>query len=100
MIHGMTTSPLALTRLSTLLVASLTGLHAIAAPTSSQEATPSDDAVRTKFSFEGGTASQLFTQLAEPFPDFPVVLGGMAGDFEISGFEAIITEPRTIVELV
>lgn len=53
-----------------------------------------------KFTFGGGTASQLFTQLGMKFPDFPVVLGTQARNFEVPAFEALISEPGTIVDLV
>lgn len=52
------------------------------------------------FTFDGGTASELFAQLADVYPDFSVVIDLSAKNFQINGFEARITRPYTIVELV
>ncbi|MDG2424940.1 MAG: hypothetical protein P8M22_13300 [Phycisphaerales bacterium] len=68
------------------------------AESESSEAIEQDKSIL--FSFAGGTASELFAQLAKKFPDFPVILGQKAQYFEISGFVARISKPGTIVELV
>jgi len=64
-----------------------------------QEATATEP-VRVKFNFEGGTASQLFTQLMEVFPEYSLVVDKDARNFQIDGFDAKITSPNTIVDLV
>ena len=97
MIHVLAKSALALSLLGALPVTN--GLAGPNTPEAAAAATaPAQEPI--KFSFEGGTASQLFSQLAEDFPEFPVVLGKKAKDFEIAGFEAIISEAGTIVDLV
>ena len=97
MIHALTKTSLALTLIAALPVAS-----SIAEPHAPRVAAPAviDAQDPIKFSFEGGTASELFGQLSKAYPDFPVVLGQKARKFEIAGFEARITKPETIVELV
>ena len=97
MIHALTKTSLALALIAALPVAS-----SIAEPHAPRVAAPAviDAQDPIKFSFEGGTASDLFGQLSKAYPDFPVVLGQKAKKFEVAGFEARITKPETIVELV
>ena len=97
MIHALTKTSLALALIAALPVAS-----SIAEPHAPRVAAPAviDAQDPIKFSFEGGTASDLFGQVSKAYPDFPVVLGQKAKKFEVAGFEARITKPETIVELV
>ena len=55
---------------------------------------------RFQFDFTGGSALSLISQLAEDFPDFPVVISTEAGDFVIPEFKAQITKPETIIDLI
>ena len=64
-----------------------------------QEARAAEPA-RIDFNFEGGTASQLFTRLMNAFPDLSLVVDKNARNFQIDGFDARITKPSTIIELV
>ena len=97
MIHALTKTTLALA-----LMAALPGATSIAGPNAPRVTAPTviDLQDPIKFSFTGGTASELFGQLSKAYPDFPVVLGQKAKKFEVAGFEARITEPGTIVDLV
>ena len=71
-------------------------------PAGSNPAAIDDELIeeRTLFSFEGGTAEELFAELNTSYPEYPVVLGDRARNFEIPSFTALISEPGTIVELV
>ena len=97
MIHALTKTSLALALIAALPVAS-----SIAEPNAPRVAAQAviDAQDPIKFSFEGGTASELFGQLSKAYPDFPVILGQKAKMFEVAGFEARITKPETIVKLV
>ena len=64
-----------------------------------QEAKATEPA-RVEFNFEGGTASQLFTQLMNAYPDLSLVVDKNARNFQIDGFDARITQPFTIIDLV
>lgn len=71
------------------------------------EATPVQDReaettepVRVDFSFDGGTASQLFAQLQDVYPEYSLIVDKNARSFQIDGFDAKITDPSTIVDLV
>jgi hypothetical protein len=55
---------------------------------------------RVDFSFDGGTASQLFAQLQDVYPDYSLIVDKNARRFQIDGFDAKITDPSTIVDLV
>jgi hypothetical protein len=87
-----------------LLAASPTGVGepgAALAQTQEAETTETDQVRhRVDFSFDGGTASQLFAQLQDVYPDYSLIVDKNARRFQIDGFDAKITDPSTIVDLV
>ena len=83
-----------------LLAASPTAVVEPGATLAQDEEAKVTEPVRVKFNFEGGTASQLFTQLMNAYPDYSLVVDKDARNFQIDGFDAQITSPNTIVDLV
>ena len=83
-----------------LLAASPTAVVETGATLAQDQEAKVTEPVRVKFNFEGGTASQLFTQLMNAYPDYSLVVDKDARNFQIDGFDAQITSPNTIVDLV
>ena len=83
-----------------LLAASPTALVEPGATLAQDQKAKTAEPVRVTFNFDGGTASQLFNQLMEAYPDLSLVVDKNARNFQIDGFDARITQPYTIIDLV